>query len=107
LLYAQGTLILFICTASNRVPTPQKNWDAAIADCSTALTKSPNYLKAFMRRAQAFEALDASTQQALDPADQFNTEKYSTATLEDAVKGMLVSCHFSQPLTTVFGTCRS
>ena len=66
----------------------QRDWDAAIADCTTALTKSPNYVKALMRRAQALEASDTAAQQALDPSDKFNTEKYSTVKLEDAVKGL-------------------
>jgi hypothetical protein len=65
----------------------QKNWDAAVLDCTTSLSKTPNYVKALMRRAQALEAADTAAQQALDPADKFNTEKYSTTKLEDAVKG--------------------
>lgn len=40
-----------------------------------------------MRRAQAYEAQDVDAKKQIDPSDTFNTEKYTTSRLEDAVKG--------------------
>lgn len=65
-----------------------KQWDNAIQDCTLSLEKSPTYVKALMRRAQAFEAQDADAKKQIDPADSFNTEKYTTSRLEDAVKDL-------------------
>lgn len=65
-----------------------KQWDNAIHDCTLSLEKNPTYVKALMRRAQAYEAQDVDSKKDIDPSDAFNTEKYTTSRLEDAIKDL-------------------